>query len=70
MSESITDIIRNEFNKNDEITLEELYDILAKNPIVKHLDSRKIKHRVRSTIYSLKKGNSIIQVGKATYKKS
>ena len=70
MSESITDIIRNEFDKNDEVTLDELYNVLAKNPIVKHLESSKIKHRVRSTIYSLKKGNSIVQIGKATYKKA
>ncbi len=70
MTQSITDIVRSEFKKGTEVTLEQLYHILSQNPKIQKLEPNKQKHRVRSTIYSLKKSNDIIQVGKATYKKA
>jgi len=68
MPESITDIIKKEFDEREKITLKELYELLSKNPNI-GVDHSKLKHRIRSTLYSLKHSNNIKRVGEATYEK-
>lgn len=65
---SLVGLIRDEFHKGNEITLTDLYNILSKNPDVT-IEHYKLGHRIRSAIYSLQKGNEIIRVRDATYKK-
>lgn len=69
MREGIADIIRSEFNKKNTLTLSELYEIVSKNPNL-NIDPSKIKHRIRSTIYSLQQSNEIARIERNTYKKS
>lgn len=68
MGTGFTEIVRKSFEKGDPITLIELYDMISKNPDAK-VDPDKLKHRVRSSIYSLQKSKEIIRVGGTTYQK-
>ena len=69
MANSFSQRVRSEFEKGEELTLDELYEILSKNPLLK-VDPSKLKHRIRSTIYSLQKANEIVRLRDATYKKA
>ena len=69
MQTSFVKLIRNEFNKGKELSLDQLYSILSKNPDMK-LTPSILKHRIRSSIYSLQQNNEITRVGEARYKKN
>ena len=68
MAESMIKLIRHMFNENNELTLKQIYDILEENPKIE-ITGNILKHRIRSSIYSLKKGNSVKRIDAATYKK-
>ena len=61
--------MRNIFEKNEQLTLNQLYDILSQNPKFT-LSKVKMRHRIRSSIYALKKNDEIIRVKDSTYKKN
>lgn len=67
MKISILKMIRAMFSEKDKLTLSEMYNELSKNP---NLDwpEKILRHRIRSTIYSLKKTGEIKRIGDATYK--
>lgn len=65
---SLIDIIRKEFDSGNEITLQEIYEKISKNPEIT-ITPDKIRHRIRSILYHLKKTNKIIRTKEATYKK-
>lgn len=66
---STLDIIRKIFEEKIELTLNELYEILSKNSKFT-LSEGKLKHRIRSSIYSLKKNGEITRIKNSTYKKT
>ena len=68
MAESMIKLIRHMFNENKELTLKQIYDILEENPKIE-ITGNTLKHRIRSSIYSLKEGNSVKRIDVATYKK-
>jgi hypothetical protein len=63
---NITNVIREEFSKKKRQTINELCSVIQANP---NIDSSKIdvNHRVRSSLYSMKKSGQIRRVGDATY---
>ena len=65
---SFAEIVRKEFEKGKELTLDELYNTLSKDSRVSVV-SHELGHRIRSTIYALHKSNKIERVREATYKK-
>lgn len=69
MGGGFAEIVRKVLENGNPITLTELYDIISKNPDAK-VDPDKLKHRVRSTIYSLQKSKEVVRVGGTTYKKT
>lgn len=68
MAESMVKLIRQMFDENKELTLKQIYDSLEENPKIE-ITGNTLKHRIRSSIYSLKKGNSIKRIDAATYQK-
>ena len=68
MSESMIKLIRSMFDENKELTLKQIYDGLEENSNIE-MTGNTLKHRIRSSIYSLKKGNSVKRIDAATYKK-
>jgi len=64
---SIITKIKGEFIKTDVIKLDELYSILSQDNDLKSLSPIDLKHRVRSSIYSMKKQGCIKQISKSTY---
>lgn len=67
-STSISKIIIEQFNKNSEVTLNDLYEILS-NDSNMGLSRAALKHRVRSIINSLRKRNKVKRVAPCTYTK-
>ena len=65
---STLSLLRDIFEKNEQLTLNQLYDILSQNPKFT-LSEVKMRHRIRSSIYTLKKNGEIIRVKDSTYKK-
>ncbi|HZS74813.1 MAG TPA: hypothetical protein VFA69_09975 [Candidatus Nitrosotalea sp.] len=61
-------LVRNEFEEGEPVTLNQLYEILSKNPEVK-IRPDVLGHRIRSAIYALHKSNKIMRVSDSTYKK-
>ena len=68
MAESMIKLIRHMFNENKELTLKQIYNGLEENSQIE-ITGNTLKHRIRSSIYSLKKGNSVKRITVATYKK-
>lgn len=66
-SSSITNRIKKEFEKKDTLTLHEIYSILSQYEEVEHISS-KMKHKIRGSIYNMKKGGDLELIDKATYK--
>lgn len=62
---SVTRKILNEFSKNNTIKLDELYFTLSQNEEFEHIQH--LKHRIRSSLYNLKKQGRIELVSKSTY---
>jgi len=62
-------LVRNEFDKGNALSLDYLYEVLTKNPDLK-LNSRTLKQTIRGAIYSLQRSNEITRVAEGTYKKS
>jgi len=69
MPTSFAHLVRSEFNKGNELTLDQLYATFLKNPDLK-LSTPILKHRIRSSIYSLQKSNEVTRIGDACYKKT
>lgn len=65
---STVDLIRDIFKEKDLVTLNELYEILSENPKFT-LSKNQIKHRIRSSVYSLNKNGEITRIENSTYKK-
>lgn len=65
---STLNLMRDIFEENEQLTLNQLYDILSQNPKFT-LSEAKMRHRIRSSIYTLKKNGEIIRVKDSTYKK-
>ena len=63
---SLTNKIRKEFTKKDTVTLPELYFTLEQDEELEHLRTH-LKHRIRSSLYHLKKNNKIKLTGEGTY---
>ena len=61
-------LIRKMFDENKELTLKQIYDGQEENSNIE-LTGNTLKHRIRSSIYSLKKGNSVKRIDAATYQK-
>ena len=68
MAESMIKLIRKMFDEDKELTLKQIYDGLEENSNIE-ITGNTLKHRIRSSIYSLKKGNSVKRIDAATYKK-
>ena len=68
MAESMIKLIRKMFDENKELTLKQIYDILEENPKIE-ITGNTLKHRIRSSIYSLKEGNFVKRITAATYQK-
>ena len=68
MAESMVKLIRKMFDENKELTLKQIYDGLEENSNI-GITGNTLKHRIRSSIYSLKKGNSVKRIDAATYQK-
>ena len=64
----MTALVRNEFKRKSKITVTEICDALEKHPDIK-LDRRKLRHRIESIIYRLKKDGEIKNVGVGIYQK-
>lgn len=61
--------MRDIFEENEQLTLNQLYDILSQNPKFS-LSEAKMRHRIRSSIHALKKNGEIVRVKDSTYKKT
>ena len=61
-------LMREIFKENKQLTLNQLYDILSQNPKFT-LSESKMRHRIRSSIYTLKKNKEIMRVKDSTYEK-
>ena len=61
-------LIRKMFDENKELTLKQIYDSLEENPKIE-ITGNILKHRIRSSIYSLKNGNSVKRITASTYQK-
>ncbi len=57
------------FSEKDKLTLKEMYNEISKNPNLEWSE-QKLRHRIRSSIYSMKKSGEIIRVGDSTYKRA
>ena len=68
MAESMIKLIRKMFDENKELTLKQIYDALEENSKIE-ITGNTLKHRIRSSIYSLKKSNSLKRIDAATYQK-
>ena len=68
MAESMIKLIRKMFDENKELTLKQIYDSLEENSKIE-ITGNTLKHRIRSSIYSLKKANSVKRIDAATYQK-
>lgn len=66
---STLNLMRDIFKENEQVTLDELYDILSKNPKFT-LSKEKMRHRIRSSIYTLKKNEEVMRIKNSTYKKN
>jgi hypothetical protein len=55
------------FVEQNQITLKDIFQELSKNPNI-DLPENILQHRIRSTIYSLKKSGEINRVGNSTYR--
>lgn len=69
MKISILILVRQMFKENDQLTLKELYDELENNHNLP-FSGKKLHHRVRSTLYSMKKSGEIIRTEDSTYKRA
>ena len=68
MAESMIKLIQKMFDENKELTLKQIYDSLEENSKIE-ITGNTLKHRIRSSIYSLKKSNSLKRIDAATYQK-
>lgn len=65
-----TDFIRRLFESKNVLSVQEIYGHVLDTYPNYLTDAVEYQHRVRSTLYSLKKNGEIISVDKGTYKKS
>ncbi len=63
---SLTNKIRKEFIKKDIVTLAELYFIIEQDEGIEHPRIH-LKHKIRSSLFSLKKIGKIKLIGEGTY---
>lgn len=64
---SVTDKIMTEFAKKETIRLDELYSILSKDDELEPI-RHALKHRIRSSVYNLKKQGRLELISKSTYR--
>lgn len=69
MKNPIRIIVDEEFNKNQQVKLHDLYDLVLKNATVPSIDDTKKRHQVRSILDSLRRSGIIIRIAPETYKK-
>lgn len=62
---SLSNKIRKEFAKNDMIKLADLYSTLSQDKELEHVSH--LKHRIRSTLYGMKKVGKIKLIDECTY---
>ena len=67
MKISFSSIIREMFNDQNQLTLKEIFQELSKNPNI-DLPVSILQHRIRSTLYSLKKSGEINHIKNSTYR--
>ena len=68
MVSKLNSVILDALSTKDELTLNELYEIIGDDPeFTWDLSVR--KHRVRSALYNLQQFNKVKRSGKATYQK-
>lgn len=68
MRVNLAEVVRAEFENKKQLTLEDLYKLLSQNSDI-NIEPSKLKHRIRSTIYSLQQSKKIKRVGGAIYEK-
>ncbi len=61
-------LIRKMFDENKELTLKQIYDELEENSKI-GITGNTLKHRIRSSIYSLKESSFVKRISAATYQK-
>ena len=66
---STLNLMRGIFEENEQLTLNQLYDVLSLNPKF-NLSEPELRHRIRSSIYALKNNGEIIRIADSTYKKT
>lgn len=69
VEKKFTDFIRQLFNANDVVTIQDIYGQVLDNYPGYLTSAKDYQHRVRSALYYLKKSGEIISVGKGAYKK-
>ena len=64
---TLTKMVRDIFNENDEVTLTMLYEKACE--LKSDYEVSKLKHIIRSIVHNMKKQNKIESVAPSTYKK-
>lgn len=64
----MTEIILQELNKKQNVTLSDLYEILSNDSRIK-MNKKSLKHYVRARLYSLEKSQKVTRVKRATFSK-
>jgi len=67
MVSKLTHVLLEALSEKKELTLQELYDIVADNPEFVW-DTAVRKHRIRSSLYNLQKTNRVERSDACTYK--
>lgn len=70
MTQNITDFVRDLFTNDKLLTVEGIYKKVLENKSVFSSFPTDYRHRVRSTLYSLKKNGEIVSVEKGMYQKA
>lgn len=69
MKTSFLRFVRSMFNEKEELTLNEIYEEFSKNPNIQ-LSEGKLRHRIRSSLYTLKKNDEIKRISQAKYRRN
>lgn len=68
MGSSFTELVWKEFANNKQVTIDDLFEVLSKNSQIDK-PPIKLRHRIRSILYSLHQAHKIERVRPSTYKK-
>ncbi len=69
MKTSFLSLVRSMFNEKEELTLYEIYEEISKNPKIQ-LSEGKLRHRIRSSLYNLKKNDEIKRISQSRYRRN